>query len=207
MTSQKQKRANQRNSQNSTGPQTEEGKTAVKLNALKHGLTAETHCLPWEDPAAFEKLHQDCIEYYQPVGREETELVERIASLRWRLKRGPAYETALITSGCRRKGSEPVGTFIVNMISLGEEKEGEEEKTDTIKKDKEPSLEDIKNDFMYYGHALFEVMPSLALVTRREKDLTKMHSDAIRDLKSCQAERQARQSLADSPKLIEHVGK
>lgn len=80
MTSQKQKRANQCNSQNSTGPQTEEGKTAVKLNALKHGLTAETHCLPREDPAAFEKLHQDYIEYYQPVGREETELVERIAS-------------------------------------------------------------------------------------------------------------------------------
>jgi hypothetical protein len=207
MTSSKQKRANQRNSQHSTGPRTQEGKTAVKLNALKHGLTAETHCLPWEDPEEYEMLHQDYIKHYQPVGREETELVERIASLRWRLKRGFAFETALIKSGCRRKDSEPVGTFIVNMISY--DKEGNEIKgdTDTIKEDNEPSLEDIKNDFMYYGHSLLEVMPSLALVTRREKDLTKMLSEVVRDLKICQAERQARQSLAGSPELIEHVGK
>jgi len=50
-------------------------------------------------------------------------------------------------------------------------------------------------------------MPSLALVTRWEKDLTKMLSEVVRDLKICQAERQARQSLADGRKLIEQVNK
>jgi hypothetical protein len=207
MTSAKQKSANQRNSQHSTGPRTEEGKTAVKPNALKHGLIAETHCLPWEDPEEYEMLHQDYIEHYQPIGREETELVERIASLRWRLKRVPAYETAIITSGCREKGSGPVGVFIVNVTPYEDEMGGKEETTGSIKKNEEPSLEHVNNDSMNYGHSLFEVMPTLALFIRWEKDLTRMLSEVIRDFKNCQAERLARQSLADGPKLIEQLGK
>ena len=38
MTSPKKAEANRRNALNSTGPRTPEGKAAVRLNALKHGL-------------------------------------------------------------------------------------------------------------------------------------------------------------------------
>ena len=41
MTSSAQAEANRRNAQNSTGPKTQEGKAASRLNALKHGLTAK----------------------------------------------------------------------------------------------------------------------------------------------------------------------
>ncbi len=40
--SQRKIEANRRNAQKSTGLKTEEGKKAVRLNALKHGLCAET---------------------------------------------------------------------------------------------------------------------------------------------------------------------
>jgi hypothetical protein len=39
-------RANRLNAQRSTGPQTENGKRAVRYNALKHGLLAEASLLP-----------------------------------------------------------------------------------------------------------------------------------------------------------------
>ena len=41
MTSDKQAQANRRNALKSTGPKTPEGKDAVRLNALKHGLRSE----------------------------------------------------------------------------------------------------------------------------------------------------------------------
>ena len=46
--------ANRRNAQKSTGPRTEEGKDRSKLNAVKHGMRAETLVLLDEDPQALE---------------------------------------------------------------------------------------------------------------------------------------------------------
>ena len=43
MTSDKQADANRRNARKSTGPKTPEGKAAVRLNALKHGLLLMTY--------------------------------------------------------------------------------------------------------------------------------------------------------------------
>jgi len=45
--------ANRRNAQRSTGPRSAEGKSRARLNALKHGATAQIHVLPGEDPALF----------------------------------------------------------------------------------------------------------------------------------------------------------
>ena len=42
MTSFRQFEANRRNALRSTGPKTEEGKRQARLNAVRHGLTAET---------------------------------------------------------------------------------------------------------------------------------------------------------------------
>ena len=46
----KQREANQRNAQFSTGPKTQEGKDKVRLNPIKHGLRTEiVEVLPRED--------------------------------------------------------------------------------------------------------------------------------------------------------------
>jgi hypothetical protein len=52
MTSEKQAEANRRNALKSTGPKTPEGKNAVRLNALKHGLLSQEILLPGEDEEA-----------------------------------------------------------------------------------------------------------------------------------------------------------
>ena len=56
MTSEKKAEANRRNALKSTGPKTPEGKAAVRLNALKHGLRSEEVLLPGEDGEALTEL-------------------------------------------------------------------------------------------------------------------------------------------------------
>src|SRR5436309_10526994 len=51
--------ANRQNAQHSTGPSTPEGRAAVRLNGLKHGLCAETIVVPGEDPAEFEAMRSE----------------------------------------------------------------------------------------------------------------------------------------------------
>jgi len=99
MASQKQIAANRCNAQKSTGPGSPEGKQKSKLNALKHGATAELVCIPGEDPQAFENWRQDLVAWHQPEGPEECNLVDRIAILQLRLQRIPRAEAALIASG------------------------------------------------------------------------------------------------------------
>jgi hypothetical protein len=53
-------------------------------SAFKYGAYSKTTILPGEDPAAFEKLHQNLIEDLQPQGPLETDIVANIARLVWR---------------------------------------------------------------------------------------------------------------------------
>jgi hypothetical protein len=53
MASERQLLANRRNALKSTGPKSDEGKQRVSANALKHGLSAQTHRLT-TDPRALE---------------------------------------------------------------------------------------------------------------------------------------------------------
>jgi len=52
--------------------------------ALKHGGYSATGLLPGEDPADFEKLHQDLIAELQPDGPTEKDIVATITRLIWR---------------------------------------------------------------------------------------------------------------------------
>jgi len=56
MTSDKKAEANRRNARKSTGPKTSEGKAAVRLNAIRHGLLLQDVLLPGEDEAALSGL-------------------------------------------------------------------------------------------------------------------------------------------------------
>jgi len=95
MPSQRQLNANRRNAQLSTGPRTPEGRAAVGLNALRHGLTAQTAVLPNESPEEFQELLDSFLAEYQPAGPTETLLVEQMVMAAWRLRRMRALETGL----------------------------------------------------------------------------------------------------------------
>src|SRR5580704_6260422 len=99
MTSQKQIDANRRNAQKSTGPKTPEGKAAVRLNALKHGLRARTVVGPGENADEFHQLCADLESDWQPRNRTEQALVEEMAVSHWKLARAEEAETRLMLQG------------------------------------------------------------------------------------------------------------
>jgi hypothetical protein len=95
MTSEKQIEANRRNALKSTGPKTPEGKNAIRLNALKHGLLSREILLPGEDEEALRELDERLRGELQPVGELENLLVERIIASYWRLRRLGRVETGI----------------------------------------------------------------------------------------------------------------
>jgi hypothetical protein len=95
--SEKRKIASQTNGRRSRGPKTEEGRNAVRHNALKHGILAKATLLPHEDPALFEALRDELRSATRPVGALEDNLVEMIASYAWRLRRVVQVEAGLFT--------------------------------------------------------------------------------------------------------------
>jgi hypothetical protein len=95
VTSERQKAANRANALHSTGPKTREGKVAVRLNAIRHGLLARDAVLPGEDADAFEQLWNEVHAVLSPVGPIEQLLVERVINAMWRLRRSVRAETAL----------------------------------------------------------------------------------------------------------------
>ena len=95
MTSIKQIEANRRNSLRSTGPKTETGKHAARRNALRHGLTAETVISELEDAEDYKAFELAITADYDAQSAVERELVLRLASLLWRLRRATTVETGL----------------------------------------------------------------------------------------------------------------
>ena len=95
MTSLKQIEANRRNAQKSTGPITQEGRDRSRCNAVRHGLTAETVINALEDAEDYKAFEATVIADYDAQSAVERELVLRLASLMWRLRRATAIETGL----------------------------------------------------------------------------------------------------------------
>ena len=83
---------NRANAQHSTGPRTDAGKQRSSLNAIRHGLTAQTVVLPSEDPAAYEAHRRQFLDEYQPATPTETQLVQELIDTSWRLNRIPLLE-------------------------------------------------------------------------------------------------------------------
>jgi hypothetical protein len=88
--------ANRENAQKSSGPTSDEGKAKIRLNALKTGLTGRTVCLPTDDAALYQSLILSYEKLFQPVGPEESGLVQSVADIRWRLDRIPGLHMALL---------------------------------------------------------------------------------------------------------------
>src|SRR3954451_852 len=95
MTTYKQIQANRRNSRRSTGPTTQEGKLRSRRNAVRHGLTAETVIGALEDADDYKAFEAAVTADYDAQSAVERELVLRLASLLWRIRRATTIETGL----------------------------------------------------------------------------------------------------------------
>lgn len=88
--------ANRRNALMSTGPRTEPGKLRTRKNAIRHGLTAETVIHDLEDADQYRAFEAAVMVEYDPKSTVARELVFRLASLLWRLRRATAIEAGLL---------------------------------------------------------------------------------------------------------------
>src|SRR6201997_2223127 len=95
MSSVRQIEANRRNALLSTGPLSEEGKRKSRQNAVRHGLTAETVIDALEDAEDYAAFEMAITTDYDAQSAAERELVLRLASLLWRLRRATAIESGL----------------------------------------------------------------------------------------------------------------
>src|ERR1700753_1728283 len=96
MTSLRQIMSNRENALRSTGRRSEAGKKRSSQNARRHGLTAETVIEPIEDIDDYKAFEASVTAEYDAETAIERELVLRLASLLWRLRRAGAIETGLM---------------------------------------------------------------------------------------------------------------
>src|SRR5688572_25052361 len=98
MSTQKQRDANLRNAQLSTGPKTPEGKSKASLNALKHGFCADDVTLH-DDPETAQQVAERVtryLEHYLPQSPLEEATVHEIAFCEIRLEHLVRAETGLL---------------------------------------------------------------------------------------------------------------
>jgi len=87
MATDKQIAANRLNAQKSTGPNTPEGRAAVRLNGVKHGLFAQTLVLKGESESDFNALLESYEAEHSPTTPTEEALVQQLTMAMWRLRR------------------------------------------------------------------------------------------------------------------------
>ena len=85
--SEKQHKANQENAQHSTGPTSQEGRDAIRYNALTFGLRTRATVLQSENVADYYQLYNELVAEYQPQTRTEHCHVETMVTSQWLLAR------------------------------------------------------------------------------------------------------------------------
>ena len=102
-TSERKIAANRANARKSTGPKTAEGKSAVRDNALKHGMYANTTSvvLPIDDPRIFHAVYCQWHRLYTPRDYEEHAVLESFVAAHWRYIRMLAIEKGVYTAELR----------------------------------------------------------------------------------------------------------
>tara|TARA_R100000789_G_scaffold61018_1_gene58372 strand:- start:155 stop:607 length:453 start_codon:yes stop_codon:yes gene_type:complete len=87
MTSERQRAANRRNAQLSTGPRTPEGRAISSRNSEQHGVLSQRVTTDVEENEIYERMLNSFMEEYGPRSETEILLVERLANLFWRERR------------------------------------------------------------------------------------------------------------------------
>ena len=83
----KRRAANRANAQKSTGPKSEEGKNKLKMNAVSHGLTAQTTIMTDEDRIRYNAFCASMLAHLAPIGLNGN--LPRAISLRRSLASAP----------------------------------------------------------------------------------------------------------------------
>jgi hypothetical protein len=105
--------ANRLNAQKSTGPRSAEGKAAVRFNALKSGIDAQSLVIPGEDPAALALLTAEYHDRYQPATPEVRALVDTLVTAEWLQRRFRTLEAQLFKFGIHGLAREVEGLQVV----------------------------------------------------------------------------------------------
>jgi len=79
--------ANRLNAQKSTGPRSVEGKAAVRMNALKSGIDAQSAIIRGENPADLETLTNEYLAAHSPVTPQERFYVDILIRCDWHMRR------------------------------------------------------------------------------------------------------------------------
>lgn len=87
--------ANRLNATESTGPRTEAGKAVSRLNALRHGVDAQSAVIAGEDPAELEALAKSYRDRLRPHTPEERFLVDTVIQSEWLRRRLLRIETEM----------------------------------------------------------------------------------------------------------------
>jgi hypothetical protein len=104
--------SNRLNALKSTGPKTPEGKAASSMNAVKHGAYSEAVVSLGETREDFDGLRASLEASLIPEGALEEKLVDRLASLWWRIERaGRAEREGLRAMLSRVDRKRQVDTF------------------------------------------------------------------------------------------------
>jgi hypothetical protein len=144
MSSLRQIEANRRNARLSTGPVTEEGKIKSRRNALGHGLTAETVIDAFEDAEDYAAFEMAVTADYDAQSAVERELVLRLASLLWRLRRVTAIEAGLfkeqarrLVGACRRRqrSRHKISSLYPNVIAANDRGQDQEDSEQPVRAD------------------------------------------------------------------------
>src|SRR5262249_25938254 len=94
------------NARKSTGPRTPEGKQRVRLNGLKHGLTAKTVVLPSESKQVYLDKLAAWKADFPPRNELEDAVIEAAVRAWWLLQRCRRVSTAQLASHIRNATSE-----------------------------------------------------------------------------------------------------
>jgi hypothetical protein len=102
MSSELQQIASRTNGAKSHGPLTEESKHASSQNSRTHGILAKKVVLAGESQEEFDALLDSFLAEHQPETPTERDLIERMATARWRQERVWNAETAGLDNEIRR---------------------------------------------------------------------------------------------------------
>src|SRR5579872_3566675 len=80
-----------------TGPENEERKPKLRLNATRHDSTGQTIIMFVDDLEAYEKFKEDFFLYHQPVGPVEKQFVQCIVDSSWKLNESSALQTRMLS--------------------------------------------------------------------------------------------------------------
>jgi len=165
MSSFRQIEANRRNARLSTGPFTEEGKRKSRQNAVRHGLTAETVIDSLEDAEDYATFEMAVTADYDAQSAVERELVLRLASLLWRLRRATAIESGLFKIQAK------------HLLQFRQRKQAHEKRQeiiDSVCRHAVASKEDMQHDDHQPSSSILDPAPSSTVEpANRSDDLTR----------------------------------